>query len=167
MNRIAERAARPYFLVSLALCTVGAAQAKSPCDYVTSKEAARILGATAVKMTPQELHSKTPGCLIEANEGGSDSLRLSVETIAPEDAPRLLQHVDEERGDEKPSLHGETWYEISIPDSAHPTYRRMVVHRDRTALILDLHSTNQKNPKAAFEKTWFQISQRLPTDEKE
>ena len=167
MNGTTEIAVRRYLLIALALSVVGAAQAGSPCDLVTQNEASRLLGIPAVKKTPQDVHSKTPGCLIQASEGGSDSLRLSVETISLENAPRLLQHIDDERGDEIPSMHGETWYEISVPDSKHPEYRRMVVHRDRTSLILEMRSSHQKNAKAAFEKAWFQVSQRLPTDEKE
>jgi hypothetical protein len=167
MNRTTDRTAKRCLLITLALTAVGEAQAGSPCDLVTEGEAARILGIPAVKKTPRDLHSKTPGCLIRGSEGGSDSLRLSVETISVENAPRLLQHIDDERGDEIPSMHGETWYEISVPDSKHPDYRRMVVHRDRTSLILEMRSAHQKNAKAAFEKTWYEVSQRLPTDEKE
>lgn len=167
MNRTTEIAARRCLLMSVAVCAVGLARAGSPCDFLTQQEASRLLGHAAVKKTPQDAQSKIPGCLIQATEGGSDSLRLSVETISVENAPRLLQHVDDERGDEIPSMHGETWYEISVPDPQHPDYRRMVVHRDRTSLILELRSTHQKNAKAAFEKAWYQVSQRLPTDEKE
>ena len=167
MNRAAQIAARRYLLTTLALCTFGVVRAESACDLLTRGEASQILGIPTVKKTPQDLHSNAPGCLIQASGGGSDSLRLSVETISAENAPRLLQHVDDERGAEHPSMHGETWYEISVPDAKHPDYRRMVVHRDRTSLILDLHSTHQKDAKAAFEKTWYQVSQRLPSDEKE
>lgn len=167
MNRPAQIAAKRYLLMSVALCTVGVVRAESACDLLTRAEASQILGIATVKKTPQDSHSNAPGCLIQSNAGGRDSLRLSVETISAENAPRLLQHVDDERGDERPSMHGETWYEISVPDSGHPDYRRMVIHRDRTSLILDLHSIHQKDAKAAFEKTWYQVSQRLPADEKE
>jgi hypothetical protein len=167
MNRTTEIAVRRCLLIALALGIVGEAHAGSPCDLLTQGEASRLLGIAAVKKTPQGVRSKTPGCLIQPSEGGSDSLLLSVQTVSLENAPRLLQHIDDERGDEIPSMHGETWYEISVPDSKHPDYRRMVVHRDRTSLILEMHSTHQRNAKAAFEKTWYQVSQRLPTDERE
>lgn len=159
------RAVKSLAAVGFLVAPFAAATAHSPCDFVTKNEASSLLGVPVTKSVPQAVKSATPGCLIESAEGAS--IRVSVETIAPEDAPRLLQHVDDERGDEKPSMHGDSWYEISVVDSKHPDYRRLTIHRDRTSLILDLHSSHQKNAKAAFEKVWFQLSERLPTDEKE
>jgi hypothetical protein len=74
--------------------------------------------------------------------------------------------MDEERGDEVPSMHGEAWYEVSVPDPQHPEDRRLVIHRDRSSLILDLHSSHQADPKGAFESIWYQIAERLPFDER-
>jgi hypothetical protein len=131
---------------------------------VTQGEASRLLGVSAVKEVTQSAGKGAPSCLIQSSDG-VDSLRVSLETIAVEDAPRLLQHIDEERGDERPSMHGDSWFEISIADSKHPDYRRMVVHRDRFSVVLDLHSSHQKNPKAALEKVWFKLSERLPNEQ--
>ncbi len=153
-------------LLALAWGASAAAHAAGACDLVTSSEASRLLGVTAGKKLPQKTHSKTPGCLIQA-AGGDATLELRLDTVALEDAPRLLQHVDDERGDEKPSLHGEPWYEVSVRDPKHPDDRRMIIHRDRTSLTLDLHSNHQKNAKETFEKFWYEIAERLPSDEKE
>jgi len=152
-------------MTAIALGALRVAHAGSPCDLVTQSEASRLLGVSAEKGRPQAVNSPTPGCLIESSASGDSSLRLTIETIAAADAPRLVQHIDEERGDEKPSMHGESWFEISVPDAKHPDYRRMIVHRSRTSLILDLRSSHQKDAKAAFEKLWYKLSERLPSDD--
>ena len=153
-------------LLALAWGASAATHASEACDLVTKSEASRLLGVAADKKLPRKSHSKTPGCLIRAAVADA-TLELRLETVAPEDAPRLLQHVDDERGDEKPSLHGEPWYEVSVRDPKHPDDRRMIIHRDRTSLTLDLHSDHQKNAKETFEKLWHQIAERLPSDEVE
>ncbi len=61
-------------------------------------------------------------------------------------------------------MHGEAWYEVSVPDPKHPGDRRLVIHRDRTSLTLDLHSSHQADAKTAFESIWHDIAERLPFD---
>jgi hypothetical protein len=146
-------------------CVSQFAGAATPCDLVTTAEATRLLGTTATAAVPQDLASDSPACEIRDRHHHA-ILRLEVSMIAVKDAARLLQHTDEARGAEVPSLHGEPWYEVSVPDADHPHERRMIIHRDRTNLTLDLHGTRSADPKKAFESVWFAIAKRLPEDDR-
>jgi hypothetical protein len=149
---------------ALAQPAVGSAQnpAPDPCALLTSQEATTLLGGPA---EPAKAHSLVQSCIIAAHAVPDDRLMVTLTTIAPEDATRLLKHLDDERGDEIPSLHGEPWYEQSVVDPAHPLDRTFVIVRDRTNLTLQLHSSRQKDVVAAFERVWLAIALRLPTDE--
>jgi hypothetical protein len=150
-------------LLVLSLGASGVTLAKGTCDLVSRTEASHLLGTVAGVRTPLERKAGQSGCLIAAAHG-SDSLRLSLVTL-PEGSPRLRQHMDEERGgvdnDE------DSWYEISAPDDAHPGDRRLVIHRDRTILTLDLRSSHQTDAKMSFESLWHDIAERLPFDKRE
>jgi hypothetical protein len=149
-------------LLVLPLGAAGVALAHGPCGFVTTSEASRLLGTPAGKKVDAHENSKS-GCLIAAAEG-PDTLRVSMVTL-PEGSPALRQHMDEARGDE--DSNDEPWYEISVPLAGHPDDRRLVIHRDRTVLTLDLHSHHQPNAKKSFESLWHVIAERLPFDERE
>jgi hypothetical protein len=142
--------------------------AKGPCDLVTRAEASRLLGVSAGKKLPQKSTApNTTSCLIASAHRGHDILKLDIVTVSREETAHLREHTDEERGDEVQSLHDEPWYEVSVADPEHPQDRRLVIHRDRTTLTLDLHSSHQADAQHAFESIWYQIAERLPTDETE
>ncbi len=82
----------------LTLGTSGTVLASSPCDFVTRSEAAHLLGVAAGKKVSQEAGSDAHGCLIRAAHGGHDTLTLGVMTFSRKDAPRLRQHMEDERG---------------------------------------------------------------------
>ena len=149
---------------ALAQPAVGSAQQPSldPCSLLTSQEASTLLGGS---VGPAQAQHGVQSCVIATHAIPDDRVTLTVTTIAPEDATRLLKHLDEERGDEIPSLHGEPWYEQSVVDPAHPLDRIFVIVRDRTNLTLELHSSMQKDAVKAFEQVWLAIAERLPTDE--
>lgn len=152
-------------LLALTLAAPATVFAAKPCDVITRAEAAKLLGVAGVaagSKAPQKGEAKSATCLIKSAHGGTDTLRIDLETVAADDPERMRAHTDEERGEEVPSLHDEPWYEVSVVDSAHPHDRRLVIHRDRTVLILDVHSTHQANVQTAFEAIWAQIAERLP-----
>jgi hypothetical protein len=144
----------------------GVARAGSPCDLVTRGEATQLLGISAGKKLARHADHGLSGCVIRAVSGGHDrdSLELGIATDSRTRPSR--QHTDDERGDEVPSMHGEPWYEVSVPDARHPNDRRLVIHRDRTSLTLDLHSSHQTDARRAFESVWYKIAERLPADER-
>jgi hypothetical protein len=114
---------------AVVLATAGVshfATAATPCNLITTTEATRLLGTPATAGMPENLDSDAPGCQIRARHHHA-TLQLRVTTIAAKDAARLLQHTDEARGAEVPSLHGEPWYEVSVPDAEHPYLRRMLI----------------------------------------
>ena len=142
------------------------ALAASPCDLVTRSEATQLLGISTGKKLAKRAGPDVSACVIRAVSGGRDrdTLKLGVTTDSLSRPSR--QHTDDERGDEVPSMHGEPWYEVSVPDAKHPNDRRLVIHRDRTSLTLDLHSSHQADAKRAFESVWYKIAERLPADER-
>ena len=151
-------------LAALAVTASGAARAGGVCDFVTRTEASELLGVPAGKMVSSKAGNDGPSCVIRAAKGGHDVLKLGVTTLTREEAQRLTPHLDEERGEEVPTRGDEAWYEVSVPDPKHPNDRRLVIHRDRTNLTLDLHSGHQRDAKKAFESVWHDISERLPYD---
>jgi hypothetical protein len=165
MRRSASRRIQVKLAGLALLLGCGTTWAASPCDLVTRAEASRLLGVSAGKKVTLNAKSDTASCVIRATKGAGaakPTLKFGVITIPHGEAPR--EHMDEERGDEVPSRHGEPWYEVSAVDADHPGDRRLVIHRDRTSLILDLHSTHQSDAKRAFESIWYQIAERLPQD---
>ena len=156
-NRLIYLAATMSALASLS----GVARAGGPCDLVTRGEATQLLGVSAGKKL-----AKPSACVIRAVSGGRDHDTLKLGVVTDSRAQPSRQHTDDERGDEIPSMHGEPWYEVSVPDAKHPNDRRLVIHRDRTSLTLDLHSSHQTDAKRAFESVWYKIAERLPADER-
>jgi hypothetical protein len=153
-------------LSTLAASAAGTVWANSPCDLVTRAEASRLLGVSAGKKVRQKIAAAdTTSCLINSANEGHDTLKLAVTTVSREETTHLREHTDDERGDEVQSMHGEPWYEVSIPDPEHPQDHRLVIHRDRMTLTLDLHSSHQTHVKQAFESVWYKIAERLPSDE--
>src|SRR5262249_37817744 len=124
-------------LLALTLAVPATVFAAKPCDVITRAEAAKLLGVAAGSKAPQKGAANSAKCVIKAAHGGSDTLRIDLTTVAADDPERTRAHTDEERGEEVPSLHDEPWYEVSAIDTAHPQDRRLVIHRDRTVLILD------------------------------
>ena len=150
-------------LLVLTLAIPTAAFAAKPCDVITRGEASRILGETAgVKSSNAGVAAADSGCIIRSAHNRQDMLKIDVTTIA--DSERLRAHTDEERGEVTPNLHDEPWYEVSAADGEHPNDRRLVIHRYRTVLTLDVHSAHQTNVLSAFEDVWVKIAERLPAD---
>ncbi len=150
----------------LTLAVPAAAFAAKPCDVITRTEASKILGVAAGKKSPKvgSASADRASCVIRSARNGRDMLKIDLTTVAADDAEHMRAHTDEERGEETPSLHDEPWYEVSAVDAAHPNDRRLVIHRDRTVLTLDVHSTHQANVQSAFENVWVEIAERLPAD---
>jgi hypothetical protein len=152
----------------LALAAPAAASAANPCDVITRAEASKILGVAAGKKSHTRVGAAAAdptSCLIRSARSGQDMLKINLTIVAANDAEHMRAHTDEERGEETPSLHDEPWYQVSAADAAHPNDRRLVIHRNRALLILDLHSTHQANVQSAFENVWVEIAERLPADE--
>jgi hypothetical protein len=152
-------------LLALALAAPATVFAAKPCDVVTRNEASQLLGAPVGAKTFKKVDADASRCVIKSAKGGHDTLAIELRKVAADDAEHMRAHTDEERGEEMPSLHDELWYEVSAVDSNHPNDRRMVIHRDRTVLTLDVHSAHQADAKAAFETIWVQIGHRLPESE--
>jgi hypothetical protein len=143
-------------------CTANNALAKGPCDYLTGAEAARLLGVAVGKLEPQAGSGRT-SCIIHAADGSDGTLKIAVRTVSGKDTGHLRQHMDEERGGDNDG--DEPWYELSAADPRHPHDRRLVIHRERTTLTLDLHSTHQADAKTAFESVWHEIAERLAEED--
>lgn len=141
-------------LAVVAIVGLGGAGVPDPCALLNTDEASLLLGAPAG--TPK---AEPNGCGVSA---GDDHLSWHVATVPADDAPRLLKHLDEARGDEIPTMHGEPWYEVSLPDGPD---REMIVWRDRTSLTVDLHSARQPDAKSVFGQVWHEIALRLPADQ--
>jgi hypothetical protein len=146
-------------LLALACGASGAAMAKSPCELVTNAEASRLLGVSAGKMESPETKAN---CVIRQADGGEGTLKVAVTTVSRTESAHLRNHMDDERGGDGSS--DEPWYEVSPADPKHPNDRRLVIHRDRTTLTLELHSSHQPNARRAFESVWHEIAERLPYD---
>ncbi len=146
--------------VAVSALQAGPALAVASCDLIQPREAAELLGTPAAAGVPEP-----DGCLIRSVGGAGGRIELSVVTIAPQDAARLLTHMDEERGDEVPSMHGDPWYEISAIDPARRQERIVVIHRDRTVLTVSLRTAGDVDQKAAVDAVWLGIAKRLPTDD--
>ncbi len=117
-------------LLALAFATPATVFAAKPCDVVTRAEASQLLGVAAGKKTTQKSDANSSRCLIRSANGGHETVRVELRTVAANDAEHMRAHTDEERGEEVPSLHDEPWYEVSAVDAAHPYDRRLVIHRD-------------------------------------
>ena len=164
----------PYFGIRIGLLSAAFALAQAsagsaaqpspldPCSFLTSQEAATLLGGSAGSAEAQH---GAQSCVFATHAAPDDRVTLTVSQFAPENAPRLERHLDEERGDELPSLHGEPWWEQGVIDPAHPLDRTFTIVRDRTNLTLTLHSSVQKDAVKAFKQVWVAIAERLPTDE--
>jgi hypothetical protein len=154
-------------LLVVALVIPATAFAAKPCEVITRAEASKILGVAAGKKLPQKpsaADADSSLCIIRSARNGQDMLKIDLATVAADDAEHMRAHTDEERGEETPSLHNEPWYQVSAVDATHPNDRRLVIHRDRTVLTLDVHSTHQPNVQNAFENVWVEIAQRLSAD---
>jgi hypothetical protein len=157
-------------LLVLTLVVPATAFAAKSCDVITRAEASKILGVAAGKKLPQKtgaVGADSSLCIIRSVSNGQDMLKIDLAIVAANDAEHMRAHTDEERGEETPSLHSEPWYQVSAVDAAHPNDRRLVIHRDRTVLTLDVHSTHQPNVQSAFENVWIEIAQRLSADTNE
>jgi hypothetical protein len=150
-------------LLALACGASGATVAKSPCELVTSAEASRLLGVSAGKTESQDASASKGNCVIRQADGGEGTLTVEVTTVARGESAHLRNHMDDERGGD--GSNDEPWYEVSATDPKHPNDRRLVIHRDRTTLTLELHSSHQTNAKRAFESVWHEIAERLPYDD--
>ncbi len=153
-------------LLALTLVAPATVFAAKPCEVITRAEAAKLLGVAAGSKAAQKGDANSARCVIKAAHGGNETLSIDLTTVAADDAEHMRAHTDEERGEEVPSLHDEPWYEVSAVDGAHPHDRRLVIHRDRTVLILDVHSVHQANVQIAFESIWARIAERLPAGDK-
>jgi hypothetical protein len=150
-------------LLALACGASGATVARSPCELVTSSEASRLLGVSASKTESQDASASKGNCVIRQADGGESTLTVEVTTVARGESSHLRNHMDDERGGD--GANDEPWYEVSAADPKHPNDRRLVIHRDRTTLTLELHSSHQTNAKRAFESVWHEIAERLPFDD--
>jgi hypothetical protein len=149
--------------LALTLAAPASVFAVTPCGVVTRAEASQILGVAAgSKASPKSAAVDSSRCVIKSAKGGHDTLKIELRTSSAEDSEHMRAHTDEERGEEVQSLHDEAWYEVSAVDAAHPNDRRLVIHRDRSVLTLDVHSTHQVNVQTAFENVWAKIADRLP-----
>jgi hypothetical protein len=146
--------------LALTLAAPASVFAATPCGVVTRAEASQILGVAAGSRSSPK--SDSSRCVIKSAKGGHDTLKIELHTASAEDSEHLRAHTDEERGEEVQSLHDEPWYEVSAVDAAHPNDRRLVIHRDRSVLTLDVHSSHQMNVQTAFENVWAKIADRLP-----
>ncbi len=165
MSHTPKTRAIPLTLLVLACGASGSALAKDACGLLTDTEASRLLGVSAGKKEPQDAGTRTGSCVIRQADGGEDTLKVGIRTVSRTEASHLRDHMDDERGGDGGGSE-EPWYEVSAPDPKHPNDRRLVIHRDRTTLTLELHSSHQSNAKHAFESVWHDIAERLPYDER-
>lgn len=163
MSHSLKTAVVPLAFLTLAGGFSGAIVAKTPCDLVTSAEASKLLGVSAAQTESQSASAAKGNCVIRQTDGGEGSLTVEVTTVARNESSHLRNHMDDERGGDGSS--DEPWYEVSAVDPKHPNDRRLVIHRDRTTLTLDLHSSHQANARRAFESVWHEIAERLPYDD--
>ncbi|HEY0342051.1 MAG TPA: hypothetical protein VGC34_14690 [Steroidobacteraceae bacterium] len=164
MRHTAKTSVLPLALLTLACGAASSATcARSPCELVSRAEAARLLGVSAGKTAAQEAGASKGSCVIRQADDGESTLTVGVTTVSRSESSHLRNHMDDERGNEASS--DEPWFEVSAVDPKHPHDRRLVIHRDRTTLTLDLHSSHQTNARRAFESVWHEIAERLPSDE--
>lgn len=161
-----NKRARRACLVCLAWAIVShSAWALDACSLLTERDAAALLGGPPGDRSGHETGSENSECTIKSKNSHDDRLKLTLTTVSPEAAPRVLKHLEEARGDEVPTLHGAPWYQVALADPEHKADHRFVIYRDRTSLTVDLHSTGQADAKQAFELVWLEVALRLPTDE--
>ena len=164
MSHSSKTSAVHLALLAVTCCASGTVFAKGPCELVTSAEASRLLGVSAGKKEPQDASTTKGSCVIRQADGGESTLTVGVTTVSRTETSHLRNHTDDDRGGDGSS--DEPWYEVSAVDPKHPNDRRLVIHRDRTTLTLDLHSAHQPHAKRAFESVWHDIAERLPSDER-